>query len=239
MAEVCASLALQPQLRAPASSPFLAVHLMLSVHRPDTGRWTLDAKDTGAERWLKKNGADPGAWKCFLSLDRDTQDAIRHMGSVNSARNPSAAIMRRIRDKVPGFMPLSEGMRLQQMVTGPFTPADVRPEVVIFFRGQVNRLGGNQEHGTSLATNTLAENLNSFANFLSAPLEEKGFKTSVFADLMGDETRLQEVEDELRQAFGSRFCEARVDTSFSASFRFEKFGIFANNKHIIICLLFY
>ena len=189
----------------------------------------------GAERWLEKSGVDGGACKVFLSLDQETQDSIRHMGSVNNARNPSAALMKRIRCKVPGFMPL----RNQQMVTGPFTPADVRPEVVIFFRGQVDRLGGNQEHGTSLATSTLAQNLSSFANFLAVPLEEKGFKTSVFADLMGDTTRLEEVEDELRRAFGASFCEARVDTSFPASFRFEKFGIFANNKHIIICLLFY
>ena len=138
--------------------------------------------------------------------------------------------MKRIRFKVPGYMPLRDDFRRQQIIT----PPAPEPEVVIFFRGQVNRLGGNQEHGTSLETNTLAQNLRSFADFLAAPLEQKGFKTLVFADLMGDSTRLEEVEDELRRAFGPRYGEARVDTSFSASFRFEKFGIFANNKHIII-----
>ena len=107
---------------------------------------------TGAERWLETNGVDFGACKVFLSLDQETQDSIRHMGSVNNARNPSAALMKRIRFKVPGYMPLRDDFRRQQIIT----PPAPEPEVVIFFRGQANRLGGNQEHGTSLATNTLA-----------------------------------------------------------------------------------
>lgn len=179
---------------------------------------------SGAEMWLQHNAIDEGARRVFLSLDRDMQDTIRHMGTVWNCSNPSATLMKRIRD-LAGYVPTLDNpsedshqepswKKRRSYLTHPTPPK----EIVLFFRGEANRLGHNKEHGTDLPTDTFARNLNSFAEFLAAPLEEQGFKVLVFADLMGDPARLTEVEFQLRRAFGTAFLEARFEISFLASF---------------------
>ena len=168
---------------------------------------------SGAKRWLQNNGVDEGASRVFLSLDRDTQDAIRSMGTVRHCSNPSATLMKRIRDRV-GYVPdVSEGFgwepewRVQRSyITHPNPPK----EIVLFFRGEATRLGGCKRHDTVTETDTFAQSLHSFAKYLAEPLELDGFKVLVFADLMGNAACLDDVEAKLRLSFGTMHLEARV-----------------------------
>ena len=91
-------------------------------------------------------------------------------------------------------------------------------EIVLFFRGEATRLGGCKQHDTVTETDTFAQNLHSFAKYLAQPLEQDGFKVLVFADLMGSDACLDEVEAKLRQSFGIAYLEALFDISFSTSF---------------------
>ena len=153
----------------------------------------------------------------FLSLDLAVQDHLRAMGSVWNTQNPSATLMKRIRDST-GFVPMRpRGVPNPAWVQSRsyLTRTDAPREIVLFFRGQVNRLGENHEHVTSDTIDTLAENLESFATFVAAPLEAHGFKVVVFADLLDnadleDPERLESVRTEMHKAFGSTFLEARV-----------------------------
>ena len=170
---------------------------------------------SGASNWLRKNNIDDGASRVFLSLDIDTQDSIRKMGTVHKCSNPSATLMKRIHE-VAGYVQLKsqESSWSQEPLwkrhRSYLTQRTPPKEIVLFFRGEATRLGSRKKHGTDLPTETFTQNLMSFAELLAAPLEKKGFRVLVFADLMGDASRLGEVNQQLREGFGDAFLEGRI-----------------------------
>ena len=182
---------------------------------------------TGAERWLINNLVDVGASRVFLALDRDQEDAIRNQGTLPKyprnlpkyPRNPSAALMKRIHDRV-GYVPLSDDCAIvnssHEQELACKTPhsylkqSGPRKEIALLVRGEPHRVGHCQEHLTGQSSDVFLKNIQSYAQFLPAPLDEKDYKVTVFVDVMGDPARESEVTDTLRAVFGDA---CRIDKS--------------------------
>ena len=176
--------------------------------------------ESNDEWWLACNRVDEGSKRVFLSLDVETREVIRNDGTVWNCPNPSATLMKRIRQRggrgfVPyrlpssgsgGYHGTSGGVRARYEYTGKARGK----EVVVFLRGEAFRVGGNKEHRTEEPTETLVENLISINTFLVAPLKEQDYSVLVFADIMGDAARKTEVRSILLRVFGTSFREARV-----------------------------
>jgi hypothetical protein len=155
-----------------------------------------------------------------MSLDVETREVIRNDGTVRNCPNPSATLMKRIRQRGGGgFVPYRmtnsgsggyRGARGSGRERYEYIGKARGKEVVVFLRGEAFRVGGNKEHRPEEPTETLEENVISINTFLVAPLQEQGYSVLVFADIMGDAARLNEVRNILERVFGASFREARV-----------------------------
>ena len=173
----------------------------------------------GDLRWCVENNVDEGARNIFCSLDRDVQDAIRHMGTVGGTPNPSATLMSRIRQFV-SFVPLRDPNTMTArswQTQRSYTSATRAKEIVLLFRGEPHRMGGNQDHSGGLSTDEFEATLDSYVEHLAAPLETEGYKVIVFADLKGDPDRLAQVQHALQVKFGSSLLEVRVKPYLSGN----------------------
>ena len=173
----------------------------------------------GAMRWCVDNYVDDGARNVFCSLDRGVQDAIRHMGTVRGTPNPSATLMSRIR-QFASFVPLRDPNTMTArswQVSRSYTSATRATEIVLLFRGEPHRVGGNNDHSGGLSTDEYEATLDSYVEYLAAPLENEGYKVIVFADLKGDPDRLAQVQHALQDKFGSSLLEVRVKPYLSGN----------------------
>ena len=170
------------------------------------------------ERWLAENRIDAGAREVFLNIDSDHQMAIMADGHVRGCRNPSAALMVRIRSLV-GYLPICR----RGEAASSSEPASKRPrtasstfspglEIALLIRGECSREGSRTEHRTTGSMQVFEANMRSVVTHMVQPLERKcrDLKVLVFADLMGDPGREVEAREILVRVFGKTLKEARL-----------------------------
>ena len=88
---------------------------------------------------------------------------------------------------------------------------DNRKSLIILFRGEAERAGGNQQHGFSEELATFKANMESFVEYLVKPLvDTQKYKLAIFADLRAQEERTSEIKTFLRKCFGKRLLASRV-----------------------------
>ena len=102
---------------------------------------------------------------------------------------------------------------------------DNRKSLIILFRGEAERAGGNRQHGFSEELETFKANMESFFEYLVKPLvDTQKYKLAIFADLRAQEDRTIEIKTFLRKCFGKVFLASRVQLELLGRSQIDSIG---------------
>ena len=174
--------------------------------------------------WAEGAGCDQKSVLLFLSLEPQHREAVRDLGSLsgNNVRNPSKLLMSRIRQVWPEHIPLDAQAEDECRASYQPVATDNRKSLIILFRGEAERAGGNQQHGFSEELATFKANMESFVEYLVKPLvDTQKYKLAIFADLRAQEERTSEIKTFLRKCFGKVFLASRVQLELLGRFQID------------------
>ena len=178
-------------------------------------------------KWAEAAGCDQKSVLLFLSLMPGHREAVRDLGSLSgeNVRNPSQLLMSRIRQVWPDYIVLDAQAEVERRASYQPVASDDRKSLIILFRGEAERAGGNRQHGFSEELETFKANMESFFEYLVKPLvDTQKYKLAIFADLRAQEDRTIEIKTFLRKCFGKVFLASRVQLELLGRSQIDSIG---------------
>ena len=167
-------------------------------------------------RWAEEAGCDRKSVLLFLSLLPEHRERVRELGTLSgvNVRNPSGLLMSRIHSVYPDYIDFDAQAEVERRAWAWASyqpvPTDSRKTLIILFRGEAERAGGNQQHGFSDELDTFKANMKSFFEYLVKPLvDTQKYKLAIFADLRAQEEGTSEIKTFLRECFGKVLLASR------------------------------
>ena len=175
-------------------------------------------------KWAEAAGCDQKSVLLFLSLLPEQREAVREIGSLSGAnvRNPSSLLISRVRQVWPDYIVLDAQAEVERRASYQPVATDKRKSLIILFRGEAERAGGNQQHGFSDELDTFKANMESFFEYLVKPLvDTQKYKLAIFADLRAQEENTSKIQTFLRKCFGKVFLASRVQLELLGRFQID------------------